>query len=64
MLFQQFYNCADTSTIRTLYLMLIKATSRVCKPSLGSIPCQGLQFVGRCSEVCLQGVSKELEHNI
>ncbi len=28
-----------------------KATSKVCKPSLGSIPCQGLQVVGRRSEV-------------
>ena len=41
-----------------------KATSRVCKPSLGSIPCQGLQVVGIRSEVCLQGVCKELEHTI
>ena len=36
----------------------------VCKPSLGSRPCQGLQAVEWHSEICVQGVSKELEYNL
>ena len=50
-------------SIRTLDLPdTCKATSRVREPSLGSSPNQGLQAAGGCSNICLQGIVKELEH--